>query len=110
MNPPYNGNLHLKILQEAMKHGDEIVNLSPIKWVSPLSYYEGTTSNDIIKEYTSIFKSLVSLKIIDSKTAHDMFGTSDSNELGIYHIKTDDVSHTAFEYFPKSFGFVKILS
>ena len=29
MNPPYCRNLHLKILQEAMKHGDEIVNLSP---------------------------------------------------------------------------------
>ena len=29
MNPPYNRNLHLKILQEAMKNGDEIVNLSP---------------------------------------------------------------------------------
>ena len=29
MNPPYDKNLHLKILREAMKHSDEIVNLSP---------------------------------------------------------------------------------
>ena len=29
MNPPYNGNLHLKILQEAIKHSDDVVNLSP---------------------------------------------------------------------------------
>lgn len=29
MNPPYNRNLHLKILQEAMKYGDDVVNLSP---------------------------------------------------------------------------------
>lgn len=29
MNPPYDKNLHLKILREAMKHSDDIVNLSP---------------------------------------------------------------------------------
>ena len=29
MNPPYDKNLHLKILQEAMKHSDDVVNLSP---------------------------------------------------------------------------------
>ena len=29
MNPPYDGNLHLKILREAMKHSDDVVNLSP---------------------------------------------------------------------------------
>ena len=41
MNPPYNRNLHLKILQEAMKHGDEIVNLSPIRWLQdPLAEYK----------------------------------------------------------------------
>lgn len=29
MNPPYDGNLHLKILSEAMKHSENVVNLSP---------------------------------------------------------------------------------
>ena len=29
MNPPYDKNLHLKILREAMKHSDDVVNLSP---------------------------------------------------------------------------------
>ena len=29
MNPPYDKNLHLKILQEAMKHSTDVVNLSP---------------------------------------------------------------------------------
>ena len=41
MNPPYCRNLHLKILREAMKHGDEIVNLSPIRWLQdPLAEYK----------------------------------------------------------------------
>ena len=29
MNPPYDKNLHLKILSEAMKHSTDVVNLSP---------------------------------------------------------------------------------
>lgn len=33
MNPPYDGNLHLKVVQEAMKHSDDVVNLSPIRWL-----------------------------------------------------------------------------
>ena len=32
MNPPYHRNLHLKILNEAINHSDDIVNLSPIRW------------------------------------------------------------------------------
>ena len=31
MNPPYSGNLHLKILREAMQHSDDIVCLHPIE-------------------------------------------------------------------------------
>ena len=33
VNPPYDGNLHLKVVQEAMKHSDDVVNLSPIRWL-----------------------------------------------------------------------------
>ena len=29
INPPYCRNLHLKILNEAIRHSDDIVNLSP---------------------------------------------------------------------------------
>ena len=41
MNPPYDKNLHLKILQEAIKHSDDVVNLSPIRWLQdPLAEYK----------------------------------------------------------------------
>ena len=47
MNPPYFGNLHLKILQEAMKHSDEVINLSPIRWLQDPSgsYKKGSDFN-----------------------------------------------------------------
>lgn len=33
MNPPYCRNLHLKILNEAICYSDDVVNLSPIRWL-----------------------------------------------------------------------------
>jgi type I restriction-modification system DNA methylase subunit len=33
MNPPYSRNLHLKILSNALDYSDDIVNLSPVRWL-----------------------------------------------------------------------------
>ena len=42
MNPPYNRNLHLKILRQVMNKADEVVNLSPIRWLQdPLAEMKG---------------------------------------------------------------------
>src|SRR5574344_1209165 len=37
MNPPYDKNLHLKILSEAMKHSDDVVCLHPNRFMKELS-------------------------------------------------------------------------
>ena len=46
MNPPYDRNLHLKILEECLKHiknDGEIINLSPIRWLQdPLAEFEAS--------------------------------------------------------------------
>lgn len=34
MNPPYDGNLYLKILDAVIPHAEKIVNISPIYWLS----------------------------------------------------------------------------
>ena len=84
MNPPYNGNLHLKILQEAMKHGDEIVNLSPIRWLQdPLVEYK--KSSDWFR-FEDIRKKIETLDVITSKQAQDIFNASIWGDLGIYHL------------------------
>ena len=86
MNPPYNGNLHLKILQEAMKHGDEIVNLSPIRWLQdPLSEYK---KNSDWFRFEDIRTKIESLETIDASLAHDLFDIQHS-DLGIYHLSKD---------------------
>ena len=84
MNPPYNGNLHLKILQEAMNHGDEIVNLSPIRWLQdPLAEYK---KNSDFKKFEDIREKIESLDVVSAPEAQRLFGSGQYENLGIYHI------------------------
>ena len=84
MNPPYNGNLHLKILQEAMKHGDEIVNLSPIRWLQdPLAEYK---KNSDFKKFEDIRKNITSLEKLNSGELSFLFGADFTFDAGIYYI------------------------
>ena len=94
MNPPYSGNLHLKILREAMKHGVEITNLSPIRWLQdPLAEYK---HNSDFKKFGDVREKIESLDIIDGEEATRLFGAAFYSSLGIYHI--DGKEHEAFKY------------
>ncbi|MCF0126193.1 MAG: hypothetical protein HUJ68_10660, partial [Clostridia bacterium] len=83
MNPPYDGSLHLKILEHALKFKKDdgiLVNLSPVSWLhSPKLYY----TNDINK-FSRIIKPLSKLEIIEAKKATAFFNTAIGNDLGIY--------------------------
>ena len=84
MNPPYNRNLHLKILQEAIKHSDEIVNLSPIRWLQdPLAEYK---KNSDFKKFEDIRKRIENIDIIPTEIANRLFDIGLLQPLGIYHI------------------------
>jgi len=93
-NPPYSGSLHLKILREAMKHSDDIVNLSPIRWLQdPLAKLK--KSSDIFK-YQDIVSKIEQLETIRSKDACKMFNVN-IGDLGIYHItKNGGWDYSAF--------------
>ena len=83
MNAPFSKNLHLKILREAMKHSDEIVNLSPIRWLQdPLAEYKRGSD---WKKFEDIREKIESIEEIDSEEANKLFGIQHS-DLGIYHI------------------------
>lgn len=43
MNPPYDGNLHLKILEKVIHIADKVVNISPIDWL--MNPYGGSVYN-----------------------------------------------------------------
>ena len=84
MNPPYSGNLHLKILREAMQHSDDIVNLSPIRWLQdPLAEYKQGSD---WKRFADIRAKIESLDVVDREAAAEAFNIRLGCDLGIYHI------------------------
>ena len=84
MNPPYDKSLHLKILREVLKHSDDIVNLSPIRWLQdPLAEYK---KNSDWKTYVDIRAKIESLDVVPMKDASNIFGAIFNVNLGIYHI------------------------
>ena len=84
MNPPYSGNLHLKILREAMQHSDNIVNLSPIRWLQdPLAEYK---KNSDWEAYKDIRSHIESLEMLSSEKAAKLFQARFSMNLGIYKV------------------------
>lgn len=99
MNPPYQRNLHLKILAEAIKHlKDEksvCVNLSPVRWLQdPLAKYKKNC--DLKRFEESVAKHIESLDLITSDDACSLFNTTRINiQLGIYVAKS---VKTNFDY------------
>ena len=83
MNPPYCRNLHLKILNAAINHSDDIVNLSPIRWLQdPLAEYK---RNSDFKKFENVRKHIESIEIIPYNAANKLFNIQ-WTDLGIYHI------------------------
>lgn len=86
MNPPYSGNLHLKILSHLISlYSDaEVVNLSPIRWLQdPLAEYKRGSD---WKKFENVRKHTESLDVISSADANKLFGIGAFIDLGIYHI------------------------
>ena len=84
MNPPYCRNLHLKILNEAIKHSDDVVNLSPIRWLQdPLAEYK---RNSDFKKFKDIRDHIESLEVISRECGAEVFNIRLNSDLGIYHI------------------------
>lgn len=92
MNPPYQRNLHLKILAEAIKHlKDETstcVNLSPVRWLQdPLAKYKKNSDWHRFEE--SVSKHIESLYSLNADEATSIFGVGFWNNIAIYQLKTD---------------------
>ena len=100
INPPYCRNLHLKILNEAICYSDDIVNLSPIRWLQdPLA--ERKRNSDFNK-FENIRNRIESIEIISTNDANSLFNIMLLQPLGVYHITLNggyDSSHS--EWFQK---------
>ena len=89
-NPPFDKNLHLKILREAMKHvekeGGEIVNLSPVDFISNLGKYHGWNKDGLV-DYC--LEHVNDIDILDHRESNDIFGLGNQIEqLGIWYLKS----------------------
>ena len=89
MNPPYQKNLHLKVLAEAIKHLNDdgvCVNLSPCEWlIDTLNEVKKNSAYNTYK--TSILKYLESFEIIDAIIGNQLFNIGLMTDLGIYACK-----------------------
>lgn len=92
MNPPYDGNLHLKILEKIIPIADKVVNISPIRWLQdPLAKYK--KNSDYIKYEEIISKKIDSLELIEKSKATDIFDANFVGDLAIIY-----VNKGAFDY------------
>ena len=87
MNPPYQKNLHLKILAEAIKHlkddNSVCVNLSPVRWLQDITA-NFKNKSDFKRYETSIRKYINNIDIIYSKNAESLFNIALPFNLGVY--------------------------
>lgn len=82
-NPPYDRNLHLKILAEVLNHAEKVVNISPVRWLQdPFAPY--STRSDYCKFEDSISKKIESLDVIPADKARELFDANMAMNLGIY--------------------------
>ena len=83
MNAPYLKSLHLKILREAIKYSDEIINLSPIRWLQdPLAEYKRGSD---WKKFGDVRERIESLDVVSCEESNKLFGIS-WGDLGIYKV------------------------
>jgi len=83
MNPPYDRNLHLKILAAVIPHAEKTVNISPVRWLQdPFAPY--STRSDYSRFEESVSKKIETLDVIPAKDASRLFGASFTMNLGIY--------------------------
>ena len=95
MNPPYDKNLHLKILEKIIPVADKVVNISPIRWLQdPLAKYK--KNSDYNKFENSISKKIDYIEIVNGITATNLFGADFVSDLAIYTLSTGEFDYKCF--------------
>ena len=97
MNPPFDGSLHLKVLENVLTNilslnsAAEIVSIQPARWLEdPLA--EHKNGSDYKKYKKSIFNNISKLQLIDATTSCKAFNIMNATDLGIYTFNTTKTS------------------
>lgn len=84
-NPPWD--IHLKIIEKVLTYADNVVNISPIRWLQdPLATYK--KNSDYNKFENTISKRIKDIEIIDSAEIDKMFGIQYNTTVAVYHFDT----------------------
>lgn len=99
LNPPYDGNLHLRILEQVIPIANTVVNISPIRWLQdPLANYKQGTAYKKFEE--TISKKINSIDIISHEKATVIFNALFSQDLGIYVIDKNNKCYYNYKDIP----------
>lgn len=83
MNPPYNKNLHLKILEEIIPIADKVINISPIGYLLDIPAVVGLKKTTFQKYENSISKHISNIDYINAEDANKIFDIASFESLGI---------------------------
>ena len=72
MNPPYDGTLHLEILEKVIPVADKVVNISPDLWMKRRG------SSEVKRFGNSVGKHIISAEYISPEEAHRIFKNTNS--------------------------------
>ena len=93
MNPPYDKNLHLKILEKVIPIADKVVNISPIGYALDWLVFYNLKSTPNFKTKQYILKHIASCELLTATQANDMFKIGSFEKLAIttYDGKEHDI-------------------
>ena len=93
MNPPYDGSLHLEVLEATLKAAKEtnteceVVSVQPARWLEdPLAEYK--QGSDYKKYKQTLIDNISKLQLVDATTACKAFNIMNSTDLAIYTFNT----------------------
>ena len=93
INPPYDGSLHLEVLEATLKAVKEtnteceVVSVQPARWLEdPLAEYK--QGSDYKKYKQTLIDNISKLQLVDATTACKAFNIMNSTDLAIYTFNT----------------------
>ena len=116
MNPPYCRNLHLKILNEAVMHSDDVVCIHPARWLEDALWKEKPSSDR--KKFSHLVGHINSVTLLNSKSFGDEVGlhgdvaiinytVNSTNKINEYSIKFTDFTQSIFLKIKNKCGYIK---
>lgn len=102
MNPPYDKNLHLKILREAMKHSDDVVNLSPGNQM--FAGMRLIKDHSEIKKHPGLVQHIQDVELIKPEVASRLFNAAFAGPLMLIHydLTKEGKDYKDFNIIPKN--------